>query len=122
MPIKFLHNRIYFSSVHSPALTPAASVSRREPRPVSFTPTPGFFRRQIAFLVNEGALVTACTDDTLNMWNIRQKIPEVVHTLKFQRERYVTSRSGQTELQTWPAPCEPGEAPARPVWWSCFLL
>ncbi|XP_043235841.1 syntaxin-binding protein 5-like isoform X17 [Amphibalanus amphitrite] len=42
---------------------------------------------QIAFLVNEGALVTACTDDTLNMWNIRQKIPEVVHTLKFQRER-----------------------------------
>ncbi|KAJ8315345.1 hypothetical protein KUTeg_007495 [Tegillarca granosa] len=42
---------------------------------------------QILFLMNEGALVTVCSDDTLHLWNFRQKIPEIVHTLKFQRER-----------------------------------
>ncbi|OWF48268.1 Syntaxin-binding protein 5 [Mizuhopecten yessoensis] len=42
---------------------------------------------QILFLVNEGALVTVCNDDSLHLWNFRQKRPEVVHTLKFQRER-----------------------------------
>lgn len=44
------------------------------------------------FLVNEGALVSATADDTLHLWNFRQKIPQVVQSLKFQRERY-TSRS-----------------------------
>ncbi|CAL1261845.1 unnamed protein product [Larinioides sclopetarius] len=42
---------------------------------------------QILFLVNEGALVTVCADDTMHLWNIRQKMPEIVHTLKFQKER-----------------------------------
>ncbi|KAF8784439.1 Syntaxin-binding protein 5 like protein [Argiope bruennichi] len=42
---------------------------------------------QILFLVNEGALVTVCADDTMHLWNIRQKQPEIVHTLKFQKER-----------------------------------
>ncbi|XP_047102201.1 syntaxin-binding protein 5 isoform X3 [Schistocerca piceifrons] len=42
---------------------------------------------QIQFLVNEGALVTATSDDSLHLWNFRQKRPEVVHSLKFQRER-----------------------------------
>ncbi|KAL5010941.1 hypothetical protein ScPMuIL_013246, partial [Solemya velum] len=42
---------------------------------------------QILFLVNEGGLVTVCSDDTLHLWNFRQKHPEIVHTLKFQRER-----------------------------------
>lgn len=42
---------------------------------------------QILFLVNEGALITVCADDTLHLWNLRQKKPEVVHTLKFQKER-----------------------------------
>ncbi|XP_033741002.1 syntaxin-binding protein 5-like isoform X1 [Pecten maximus] len=42
---------------------------------------------QILFLVNEGALVTVCNDDSLHLWNFRQKRPEIVHTLKFQRER-----------------------------------
>ncbi|GFQ88765.1 syntaxin-binding protein 5 [Trichonephila clavata] len=42
---------------------------------------------QILFLVNEGALVTVCADDSVHLWNIRQKQPEVVHTLKFQKER-----------------------------------
>lgn len=43
---------------------------------------------QIEFLVNEGALITATSDDVLHLWNFRQKKPEVVYSLKFQRERY----------------------------------
>ncbi|XP_074645038.1 syntaxin-binding protein 5-like [Tubulanus polymorphus] len=41
---------------------------------------------QILFLINEGALVTVCSNNTLYLWTIRQKRPEVVHSLKFQRE------------------------------------
>ena len=42
---------------------------------------------QIQFLINEGALITATSDDVIHLWNFRQKKPEVVHSLKFQRER-----------------------------------
>ncbi|XP_054708194.1 syntaxin-binding protein 5-like [Uloborus diversus] len=42
---------------------------------------------QILFLINEGALVTVCADDSVHLWNIRQKRPEIVHTLRFQKER-----------------------------------
>ncbi|XP_017851986.1 syntaxin-binding protein 5 isoform X1 [Drosophila busckii] len=38
------------------------------------------------FLVNEGALVTVTADDTIHLWNIRQKNPRIVQSLKFQRE------------------------------------
>lgn len=41
----------------------------------------------IQFLVNEGALITVTADDTLHHWNFRQKSPQVVQSLKFQRER-----------------------------------
>lgn len=41
----------------------------------------------IEFLVNEGSLVTATADDTLHLWNYQTKIPKVVQSLKFQRER-----------------------------------
>lgn len=41
----------------------------------------------IVFLVNEGALITVTADDTLHLWNFRQKSPQVVQSLKFQRER-----------------------------------
>ncbi|XP_035918288.1 syntaxin-binding protein 5 isoform X2 [Anopheles stephensi] len=41
----------------------------------------------IEFLVNEGCLVTATADDTLHLWNFHTKIPKVVQSLKFQRER-----------------------------------
>ncbi|KAF2366161.1 Lethal giant larvaeue 2 [Trinorchestia longiramus] len=44
----------------------------------------------LVFLVNEGALVSATADSSIHMWNYRQKKPEIVHSLKFQRER-VTS-------------------------------
>lgn len=39
------------------------------------------------FIVNDGQLVTVTADDTIHLWNIRQKIPQVVQSLKFQRER-----------------------------------
>lgn len=42
---------------------------------------------QINFLVNEGALISVCADDSLHFWNLRQKRPEIVHSLKFQKER-----------------------------------
>ncbi|XP_065223798.1 syntaxin-binding protein 5 isoform X5 [Planococcus citri] len=42
---------------------------------------------QIDFLLNEGALITATSDDSLHLWNFRQKRPEIVHSLKFQKER-----------------------------------
>ncbi|XP_069195233.1 syntaxin-binding protein 5 isoform X2 [Procambarus clarkii] len=41
----------------------------------------------VLFLMNEGALVTATADDFIHLWNYRQKRPEIVHSLKFQRER-----------------------------------
>ncbi|XP_059614289.1 syntaxin-binding protein 5 isoform X5 [Phlebotomus argentipes] len=41
----------------------------------------------IEFLVNEGAFVTSTADDSLHLWNFRQKSPQVVQSLKFQRER-----------------------------------
>ncbi|KAF6032681.1 STXBP5 [Bugula neritina] len=41
----------------------------------------------IKFLINQGALITACSDDSINLWSYRQKVPEIVHSLKFCRER-----------------------------------
>uniref|UniRef100_A0A8C6QX21 Syntaxin-binding protein 5 n=1 Tax=Nannospalax galili TaxID=1026970 RepID=A0A8C6QX21_NANGA len=42
---------------------------------------------QLQFLTNEGALVSALADDTLHLWNLRQKRPAILHSLKFCRER-----------------------------------
>ncbi|CAH8629326.1 unnamed protein product [Schistosoma intercalatum] len=50
---------------------------------------------QIFFLVNEGGLVSICGDDVAHLWNIRQKNPEIVHSLQFKREHLT---------------CAPGEA------------
>nr|XP_023016179.1 syntaxin-binding protein 5 isoform X4 [Leptinotarsa decemlineata] len=41
----------------------------------------------LQFLVNEGALISATADDALHLWNFRQKIPQIVQSLKFQKER-----------------------------------
>ncbi|CAH8647548.1 unnamed protein product [Heterobilharzia americana] len=41
---------------------------------------------QIFFLINEGGLVSVCGDDVAHLWNIRQKNPEIVHSLQFKRE------------------------------------
>uniref|UniRef100_A0A3B4A2X7 Syntaxin-binding protein 5-like n=1 Tax=Periophthalmus magnuspinnatus TaxID=409849 RepID=A0A3B4A2X7_9GOBI len=42
---------------------------------------------QLQFLINEGALVSALADDSVHLWNLRQKRPAVLHSLKFNRER-----------------------------------
>nr|XP_057912825.1 syntaxin-binding protein 5 isoform X6 [Doryrhamphus excisus] len=42
---------------------------------------------QLQFLINEGALVSALADDSVHLWNLRQKIPAILHSLKFNRER-----------------------------------
>ncbi|KFR00840.1 Syntaxin-binding protein 5-like, partial [Opisthocomus hoazin] len=42
---------------------------------------------QLQFLINEGALVSASADDALHLWNLRQKRPAILHSLKFNRER-----------------------------------
>lgn len=41
--------------------------------------------------VNKGALVSVCADDQLHLWSLRQRKPEIVHSLKFQRERFGAS-------------------------------
>ncbi|KAJ8399375.1 hypothetical protein AAFF_G00410870 [Aldrovandia affinis] len=42
---------------------------------------------QLQFLMNEGALVSALSDDSIHLWNLRQKRPGILHSLKFSRER-----------------------------------
>uniref|UniRef100_A0A8K9UX12 Syntaxin-binding protein 5-like n=1 Tax=Oncorhynchus mykiss TaxID=8022 RepID=A0A8K9UX12_ONCMY len=49
---------------------------------------------QLQFLVNEGALVSALADDSVHLWNLRQKQPAILHTLKFNRERSSKSHPG----------------------------
>eukprot|EP00064_Thunnus_orientalis_P021104 superscaffoldBa00006205_g21259 len=53
----------------------------RPPRPMRFQ----------MFLERErGALVSALADDTVHLWNLRQKRPAILHSLKFSRERYIS--------------------------------
>ncbi|CAL8291860.1 unnamed protein product [Gadus morhua 'NCC'] len=42
---------------------------------------------QLQFLINEGALVSALADDSIHLWNLRQKQPAILHSLKFSKER-----------------------------------
>ncbi|CAH8438141.1 unnamed protein product [Dicrocoelium dendriticum] len=42
---------------------------------------------QIWFLINEGGLISICEDDIAHLWSIRQRSPELVHSLQFKRER-----------------------------------
>uniref|UniRef100_A0A7E4VTC4 V-SNARE coiled-coil homology domain-containing protein n=1 Tax=Panagrellus redivivus TaxID=6233 RepID=A0A7E4VTC4_PANRE len=41
----------------------------------------------IAFLVNEGGLVTVQRDDTIHLWNYRQHTPEIVNSMQMSKER-----------------------------------
>ncbi|KAM7539250.1 hypothetical protein Aperf_G00000048998 [Anoplocephala perfoliata] len=41
---------------------------------------------QLIFLVNEGGLISICSDDIVHLWNIRQKPPDIVHSLHFKRD------------------------------------
>ncbi|PAV82434.1 hypothetical protein WR25_27257 [Diploscapter pachys] len=40
----------------------------------------------VQFLVNEGGLITACSNDMIHLWNFRQKTPEVVHSLQLTKD------------------------------------
>jgi len=42
---------------------------------------------QLIFIRNEGMLISICADDSIHLWNIKQKEPGIVQSLKFQRER-----------------------------------
>ncbi|KAI6182412.1 Syntaxin-binding protein 5 [Aphelenchoides bicaudatus] len=41
----------------------------------------------VQFLVNEGGLITALRDDSIHLWNYRQKRPEIVHSIKLSKEK-----------------------------------
>uniref|UniRef100_F1KQ87 Syntaxin-binding protein 5 n=1 Tax=Ascaris suum TaxID=6253 RepID=F1KQ87_ASCSU len=41
----------------------------------------------VQLLINEGALVTACGDDMVHLWNFRQKVPEIVHSIQLNKEQ-----------------------------------
>lgn len=41
----------------------------------------------MAFVLNEGALITYCEDSTLSFWNLRQKQPGVLFTRKLVNEK-----------------------------------
>ncbi|XP_032829328.2 syntaxin-binding protein 5-like isoform X2 [Petromyzon marinus] len=46
---------------------------------------------QLHFLVNEGALVSVCSDDKLHMWSLRQHTPVLVHSLTLEPKASITS-------------------------------
>ncbi|KAL3997357.1 LLGL2 family protein [Acanthocheilonema viteae] len=39
------------------------------------------------FLMNEGALISACRDDLIHLWNFRQKVPVVLHSIQLTKEQ-----------------------------------
>lgn len=41
---------------------------------------------QLLFLINEGALISVCADHSVNLWNLRQNKPGILHSLSFSRE------------------------------------
>ncbi|KAI4457675.1 lethal 2 giant larvae protein [Holotrichia oblita] len=41
----------------------------------------------LQFLVNEGSLISATADDTIHLWNFKQKVPQIVQSLKFTKEK-----------------------------------
>lgn len=46
---------------------------------------------QLAFVFNEGLVISMGGDDTIHLWNIKLKLPEVLNSLKFNRERLTVS-------------------------------
>uniref|UniRef100_A0AAR2L7Q5 Syntaxin-binding protein 5-like n=1 Tax=Pygocentrus nattereri TaxID=42514 RepID=A0AAR2L7Q5_PYGNA len=45
------------------------------------------FSLSLSLSAPQGALVSALADDSIHLWNLRQKRPAVLHSLKFNRER-----------------------------------
>lgn len=44
---------------------------------------------QVEFIINQGRLLTACTDNSINLWEFKTKQPELLQTLKLNKERLV---------------------------------
>lgn len=42
---------------------------------------------ELQFIVNEGLLMSMNADDAIHLWNYKLKMPEVINSLKFTRER-----------------------------------
>ncbi|CAF4274334.1 unnamed protein product [Rotaria socialis] len=42
---------------------------------------------QLVFRINEGALISACRDNFIHLWNLRQKKPAIAQSLRFVKER-----------------------------------
>nr|XP_023692537.1 syntaxin-binding protein 5-like [Paramormyrops kingsleyae] len=51
------------------------------------TPLPPPQEVRACFFTATGALVSALADDSIHLWNLRQKRPAILHSLKFNRER-----------------------------------
>lgn len=45
---------------------------------------------QLSFVVNEGLLMSLNADDAIHLWNYKLKLPELINSLKFTRERLIT--------------------------------
>ena len=64
------------SLVGSP-VTPPTAIPLAFPAAVMF----------MCFLINEGALITYCDDNTLSFWNLRQKKPGLLYSKKLVNEK-----------------------------------
>jgi syntaxin-binding protein 5 len=42
---------------------------------------------QLVFRINEGALISACRDNYIHLWNLRQKKPVIANSLRFVKEK-----------------------------------
>lgn len=42
---------------------------------------------QIVFVINTSTLLTACTDNSVNLWDYKKKNPEIVHSLQLSKEK-----------------------------------
>uniref|UniRef100_A0A1I7XNA8 WD_REPEATS_REGION domain-containing protein n=1 Tax=Heterorhabditis bacteriophora TaxID=37862 RepID=A0A1I7XNA8_HETBA len=40
----------------------------------------------VRMIGKSGGLITACANDMIHLWNFRQKIPEVVHSVQLNKE------------------------------------
>jgi len=47
----------------------------------------------LLFLINEGGLISVCEDASLHLWNLRQKQPALINTLKFNKEKITAIHS-----------------------------
>ncbi|CAF1305899.1 unnamed protein product [Didymodactylos carnosus] len=43
---------------------------------------------QLVFRINEGALISACRDNIIHLWSLRQKKPVIANSLRFVKEKH----------------------------------